>query len=78
MFSGYRGTGLNITRRKRAEIALRDSEGAEVNPDDAAFAAAVRVARRALAERKLLRALEFDRATDLRIAAAIELIGGTK
>jgi PAS domain-containing protein len=73
IFSGYRGTGLDITRRKCAEIALRESEGAEVNPDDPAFAAAVRVARRALVER----ALEFDRATDLRIAAAIELIGGT-
>jgi PAS domain S-box-containing protein len=108
IFSGYRGTGLDITRRKRAEIALRESAGAEVNPDDPAFAAAVRVARRALAEgiadrvRKehlpvnnddgqpdlngqasavsgeLLRALEFDRATDLRIAAAVELIGGTR
>ena len=108
IFSGYRGTGLDITRRKCAEIALRESEGAEVNPDDPAFAAAVRVARRALAERiadrvrkeyrpvnnddgqpdlngqasakfgELLRALEFDRATDLRIAAAIELIGKTK
>jgi len=108
IFSGYRGTGLDITRRKCAEIALRESEGAEVNPDDPAFAAAVRVARRALAERiahlvrtehrpvnngdgqpdlngqasaisgELLRALEFDRATDLRIAEAIELIGRTK
>jgi PAS domain S-box-containing protein len=36
IFSGYRGTGLDITGRKRAEIALRESEGAEVNPDDSA------------------------------------------
>jgi PAS domain S-box-containing protein len=108
IFSGYRGTGLDITRRKRAAIALRESGGAEGNPDDSAFAAAVRVARRALAEGiadrvqeenrpvndddrqpdlnghasavsgELLRALEFDRATDLRIAAAIKLTGGTK
>lgn len=26
VFAGYRGTGLDITRRKRAEIALRESE----------------------------------------------------
>jgi PAS domain S-box-containing protein len=36
IFSGYRGTGLDITRRKRAEIALRESAGAEVNPDNPA------------------------------------------
>jgi PAS domain S-box-containing protein len=71
IFSGYRGTGLDITRRKRAEIALRESvNNGDGQPDLSGQASAI--------SGELLRALEFDRATDLRIAAEIELIGRTR
>jgi hypothetical protein len=71
IFSGYRGTGLDITWRKRAEIALRESvNNDDGKPDLNGPASAI--------SGELLRALELDRATDLRIAAAIDLIGGTK